>query len=93
MNATGPDTVRLLPPLTVSEGEIRDAKLDLEGAARSLKSSARPNAKPPSSPAATIAVPATIRIGRPLAPGRLAEREPVVLARYVAARTEHPLLR
>ena len=25
MNATGPDTVRLLPPLTVSEEEIDDA--------------------------------------------------------------------
>jgi acetylornithine/succinyldiaminopimelate/putrescine aminotransferase len=25
MNATGPDTVRLLPPLTVSEDEIDDA--------------------------------------------------------------------
>jgi acetylornithine/succinyldiaminopimelate/putrescine aminotransferase len=25
MNATGPDTVRLLPPLTVSEGEIDEA--------------------------------------------------------------------
>jgi acetylornithine/succinyldiaminopimelate/putrescine aminotransferase len=24
-NATGPDTVRLLPPLTVSEGEIDEA--------------------------------------------------------------------
>jgi acetylornithine/succinyldiaminopimelate/putrescine aminotransferase len=25
LNATGPDTVRLLPPLTVSDGEIDDA--------------------------------------------------------------------
>jgi acetylornithine/succinyldiaminopimelate/putrescine aminotransferase len=25
LNATGPDTVRLLPPLTVSEAEIDDA--------------------------------------------------------------------
>ncbi len=25
VNATGPDTIRLLPPLTVSEGEVDDA--------------------------------------------------------------------
>ena len=25
VNATGPDTIRLLPPLTVSDGEIEEA--------------------------------------------------------------------
>jgi acetylornithine/N-succinyldiaminopimelate aminotransferase len=30
VNATGPDTIRLLPPLTVSEAEIDDALSRLE---------------------------------------------------------------
>jgi acetylornithine/succinyldiaminopimelate/putrescine aminotransferase len=31
-NATGPDTVRLLPPLTVSEAEIDEAVRRIEAA-------------------------------------------------------------